>query len=65
MQEGVPGAGDYPLADDTVYAIELNNVATVPEWDDQPVRIALEEDAVLTGGNIEWLNGRQTQLHII
>jgi Xaa-Pro aminopeptidase len=65
MQKGVPGAGDYPLADDTVYAIELNSVATVPEWDDQPVRIALEEDAVLTGGNIEWLNGRQTQLHII
>jgi len=65
MQKGVPGAGDYPLADDTVYAIELNNVATVPEWDDQPVRIALEEDAVLAGGKIEWLHGRQTRLHII
>ncbi|MGQ9613601.1 MAG: M24 family metallopeptidase [Chloroflexus sp.] len=64
-QDGVPGAGDYPLYDETVYAIELNNVAIVPEWDDQPVRIALEEDAVLTSGRMEWLHGRQTQLHVI
>ncbi len=64
-QEGVPGNGDYPLYDDTCYSIELNVRHPVPEWDGQEVRIALEEDAVLTGGTVSWLAGRQTELHLI
>ncbi len=65
QQQGVPGKGDYPLYDDTVYSIELNIKKAVPEWDDQEVRIALEEDAELTGGQMHWLAGRQTELHVI
>lgn len=65
QQEGVPGRGDYPLFDETCYSIELNIKQTVPEWDNQLVRIALEEDAVLTGGQIGWLSGRQTSFHLI
>ena len=64
-QAGVPGAGDYPLFDDTVYSIELNVVKSVPEWDGQDARIMLEEDAVLSGGVMRWLDGRQTSLHLI
>jgi hypothetical protein len=64
-QEGVPGNGDYELFDDTVYSIELNAKRAVPEWDHQLVRIALDEDAVLRGGSMQWLAGRQTQLHLI
>jgi hypothetical protein len=63
-QDGVPGKGDYPVFEDTCYAIELNARADVPEWD-QEVRMALEEDAVLTEGRLQWLSGRQTQLHLI
>lgn len=65
QQGGVPGNGDYPLYDETCYSIELNVEVSVPEWEDQVVRIALEEDAVLTGGQMRWLHGRQTQLHVI
>jgi hypothetical protein len=65
QQGGVPGKGDYPLFDDTCYSIELNAVKAVPEWGDRPVRIALEEDAALTGGAVRWLDGRQTALHSI
>jgi hypothetical protein len=65
QQGGVPGKGDYELFDDTCYSIELNVKKTVPEWDGQEVRIALEEDAVLTGGQMHWLAGRQTQFHLI
>jgi hypothetical protein len=65
QQGGVPGKGDYPLYDDTVYAIELNIKKPVPEWDGQVVRIALEEDAALTGGQMRWLSGRQTAFHLI
>ena len=65
QQEGVPEQGDYELFDDTCYAIELNVVKSVPEWGGQQVRMALEEDAVLTGGRFQWLGGRQTRLHLI
>ncbi|MCY4147439.1 MAG: M24 family metallopeptidase, partial [Chloroflexi bacterium] len=65
QQGGVPGVGDYPLYDDTVYSIELNIAHTVPEWDGQDVRILLEEDAVLKGGEMRWLHGRQEALHLV
>ncbi|GAB4429295.1 MAG: M24 family metallopeptidase [Chloroflexi bacterium OHK40] len=64
-QGGVAGNGDYPLYDSTVYSIELNAVSAVPEWDGQPVRIALEEDAALVGNRMSWLDGRQEALHLI
>jgi hypothetical protein len=65
QQDGVPGTGDYPLYDDTAYSIELNVQQAVPEWNDQIVRIALEEDALLTNGQIRWLDGRQDAFHLI
>jgi len=65
MQGGVPGAGDYELYDHTAYAIELNVQKAVPEWDNQVVMFALEEDAVMDGGRMRWLNGRQENFHII
>jgi hypothetical protein len=64
-QDGVPGQGDYPLYDDTCYAIELNARKEVPEWDGQEVRMSLEEDAALSGGCLRWIAGRQTRLHLI
>lgn len=64
-QEGVPGAGDYEIYDHTCYSIELNIKHPVPEWDNQKVQIALEEDAVLAANATEWLSGRQTRLHLI
>jgi hypothetical protein len=65
QQGGVPGNGDYLLYDWTVYSIELNAKSLVSEWDGQEVRIALEEDALLSGGVVAWLNGRQTALHLV
>ena len=65
MQGGVPGLGDYPLYYDTVYAIELNVRVTIPEWGNQEVTIALEEDAVFTSQGIYYLDGRQTKFHLI
>lgn len=65
QQDGVPGKGDYPLFDQTCYSIELNAKKAIPEWDNQVVRMALEEDALLSGGVMRWLDGRQTELHLI
>jgi hypothetical protein len=65
QQGGVPGNGDYPLYDWTAYSIELNARSAVPEWEGQEVRIALEEDALLSGGGVSWFDGRQTELHLV
>lgn len=65
MQGGVPGKGDYPVFDNTVWSIELNAKTAVPEWDGQEVRIALEEDAMLVDGKCSWLDGRQEEFHLI
>jgi hypothetical protein len=64
-QDGVPGTGDYELFDQTCYAIELHIKRNVPEWGNQEVRIALEEDAALRNGQMQWLTGRQTEFHLI
>ncbi|MDJ0753052.1 MAG: M24 family metallopeptidase [Ardenticatenaceae bacterium] len=65
QQGGVPGKGDYSLFDHTAYSIELNAKYAIPEWGQQQVRIALEEDAVLQDGECRWLAGRQETLHLI
>lgn len=65
QQGGVPGNGDCLICDNTVWSIELNAVSAVPEWGNQDVRIALEEDAVLRNGVCSWLDGRQEAFHLI
>jgi Xaa-Pro aminopeptidase len=40
-QEGVPVTGDYPLYNNTVYAIELNTTVKLEEWN-KDIRIMLE-----------------------
>ncbi len=61
-QDGVPGRGDLPIREHTCWAIELSVAVPVPEWDDQPVRIMLEEDAAFADGRVRYLDGRQTEL---
>ncbi|GAB4109518.1 MAG: M24 family metallopeptidase [Acidobacteriota bacterium] len=63
-QDGVPGLGDYPLFADTVFSIELNVEVEVPEWN-TTVRIMLEEDAFFDGRQATFLDGRQTEFHLI
>jgi hypothetical protein len=64
-QGGVPGAGDYPLHFDTVYSIELNVRAAVPEWGGEDVQVALEQDAAFTRSGPFFLDKRQTELLLI
>ena len=64
-QRGVPGAGDRVLHPDTVYALELCVRVPVPEWGDQPVRMALEEGVALTDDGVTYLGDRQTELVLI
>ncbi|MBZ9731314.1 aminopeptidase P family protein [Salegentibacter sp. JZCK2] len=63
-QEGVPGSGEYPLNENTVYAIELNTSVFLEEWD-QDVRIMLEEAGFWGEDGFEYVNTRQTELLVI
>jgi hypothetical protein len=60
-QDGVAGAGDYPLFYNTVYAIELNTTVNIPEWN-RDIRIMLEEAGYFGEKGFRYVNGRQTEL---
>jgi Xaa-Pro aminopeptidase len=64
-QHGVPVRGDYIFRPDTWHSIELNVRHPVPEWDNQPVMFALEEDAALLANGWDWIDGRQTTFYLI
>lgn len=64
-QDGVPGSGDYALRPRTVFSIELNAKAVVPEWNAAETLFMLEEDALFDGTSVRYLDGRQTELILI
>jgi Xaa-Pro aminopeptidase len=64
-QQRVHGAGDYPVHEDTVYALELAVRQPVPEWGGQCVRMALEQGVVVTSEGVRYLDGRQTGLILV
>jgi Xaa-Pro aminopeptidase len=65
-QEGVPVRGDYVFQPYTWHSVELNVTHKVPEWGNQDVRFALEEDAALmSDGKWDWIDGRQTEFYLI
>jgi hypothetical protein len=63
-QEGVPVQGDYPVFAQTAYSIELNAASFIKEWNKE-IRIMLEEDAFFDGKSVTYLDGRQTEFHLI
>ena len=64
QQGGVPGTGDYPLFEDTVYAIELNTEVEIPEWQ-KSIRIMLEEAGYWGEEGFRYVNKRQNDLILI
>lgn len=57
--------GAHRLRADTAWSIELNAVQPVPEWGGQKVPFRLEEDAFFDGKSVRYLDGRQTEFHLI
>ncbi len=65
QQSFVKGSGEYPLHENTCYAVELNVKYRLPSWDDQEVMIALEQTSLFNGDSVQYLGGRQTAFHVI
>ena len=63
-QNGVPYTGDVPMSYDTVYAIELNNLTYIEDWN-KDVRIMLEEAGLFEENGFRYVNGRQENIILI
>ncbi len=65
-QNGVPGRGDAKVIPSMWFSIELQATTPVPEWDNQPVRMAQEEDAIIgADGQVRWALRRQDRLFLV
>lgn len=65
-QDGVPGRGDHRIIPGMWYSIELQATTPVPEWNNQLVRSAQEEDVIIdASGKVRWAFGRQSTFHLV
>ena len=65
-QEYVPGRGDVPVIPSMWFSTELQVTTPVPEWGNQAVRMAMEEEAEVTAdGRTRWMLRRQSEFHLI
>ena len=66
MQGGVAGRGDAKVVPSMWYSVEHQVTTRVDEWDGQPVRMAQEEDMIISAdGRVRWAHKRQDRLHIV
>ncbi len=63
--QGPAPQGEHRLRPNTAWSIELNAKAPVPEWGGQEVEFRSEEDAFFDGEKVTYLDGRQTEFHLI
>jgi hypothetical protein len=65
-QEGVPGRGDARVIPSMWFSAELQVTTPVPEWNNQPVRVAQEEDFIIDAdGKLRWGIRRQMAWHLV
>lgn len=64
MQNGVPGAGDFPMNYRTAYSIELNAASDIPEWK-KSIRIMLEQDGYFDENGFRYIGGRQKEIYVV
>jgi len=63
--QGSSDKGEHKLRANTAWSIELNAIAAVPEWGGQKVPFKSEEDAFFDGKTVRYIDGRQTEFHLI
>lgn len=57
--------GTYLMRPNTAWSIELSASHAVPEWGGQNVQFKSEEDAFFDGATVRYIDGRQTEFHLI
>ncbi|MBD3182428.1 M24 family metallopeptidase, partial [Candidatus Poribacteria bacterium] len=64
-QENCEGRGDVELHYNNAFTMELSVTDNVEEWNNQQVRMAMEEDVVFTESGCRPVDGRQTEFYLI
>ncbi len=65
-QGGTGPQGEPKVIPNMWYSIELQVTSQIPEWGNQPVRMAQEEDAIIgADGRTRWALKRQTNLFVV
>jgi hypothetical protein len=64
-QEGLPGVGELPLHDNTLFSFEMFVEHALPEWGGQRIKLATEQCVAFADGKVHFLGGRQTAWHLI
>ncbi len=63
-QEFLEISGERVLRDNTMYAMELNVVGAVEEWDNQSIMMGMETDVLLHDNKLQFIH-RQAELYVI
>jgi Xaa-Pro aminopeptidase len=64
-QENTGPRGEVTLVPNSCFTVELSVQQPVPEWGGQEFRFPLEQDIVFTKKGVYYLDGRQTEYHVI
>lgn len=64
-QENTGPRGEVTLVPNSCFTVELSVERPVPEWGGQDFRFPLEQDIVFTSKGVFYLDGRQTEYHVI
>jgi hypothetical protein len=64
LDEGEPEM-DFLVGRNTVYALELDVLYSVPEWGGQDVRMMMETNIAVTDRDARFLGGRQTSCFLV
>lgn len=56
---------DLPIGRNTVYALELDVLYSVPEWDDHDVRMLMETNIAVTDADARFIGGRQSSCYLV
>lgn len=60
-----PGRGDVKLVPNSCFTAELDVTAPMPEWGGRELRMALEQIVAFTKRGAYFLDGRQTEFHLV
>ncbi|MBE7559753.1 M24 family metallopeptidase [bacterium] len=65
-QKVCPGRGDVKLVYNSCFTMELSITSTIPEWNDEELRLSTEEDVMFTkDGGCQVIDGRQVEFYLI
>ncbi len=57
--------GEVKLVPNSCFTVELSVIRSIPEWGGKDFRFRLEQDIVFTVKGVYFLDGRQTEFHVI